>query len=289
MVTGSVCAGLLVLVYLLAVWTPVGQRFEDAVLNGADANVGPVEGARATGALDRISAPTILFAVAVVLAIGFLRRKAVLGFVAVGVMTCAVVTVEVMQHTFPRPLLLAHGYRREDHSFPSGHAAVAMSVMSALVLVTPHRFRGAVLLVTSLGAATIEVATVTASWHRPSDTLGSDLIVLLFTCLALVLLARLGWTTGVAPPTTPRRAGRRLLVAGYSVVALLAFGVAAAVAAAALAGRAPGTRDDAAFVAGRALALGGSAMVALALLGLLRGVDLAATASAPTKDRELAW
>ena len=56
-----------------------------------------------------------------------------------------------------------------------------------------------------------------------------------------------------------------------------------------LAGRTPGTPDGAAFVAGRALALGGSAMVALTLLGLLRGVDLAAAASAPTKDRELAW
>ena len=35
-VTAITCAGLLAAVYLLAVWTPLGQRFEDAVLRAAD-------------------------------------------------------------------------------------------------------------------------------------------------------------------------------------------------------------------------------------------------------------
>jgi membrane-associated phospholipid phosphatase len=297
MLTGVLCLGLLVLVFVLAVWTPAGQRFEDAVLNGADRTVGSVEGARATDALDRISAPTVLLAAAVIVAIGFLRRRPLLGFVAVGVVAASIVTAEVVQHSFRRPLLLPAGYRREDQSFPSGHTAVAMSVMCALVLVTPYRFRAVVLLLTSIGAGVIEVAAVTASWHRPSDTLGSDLIALLFTCVALAVLARLGRTTDAAPSTTPGRAGRGLLVAGYATVAVLAFGVATVVAVRLVASRWHGTLDGtldgsldgSAFLAGRALALGGSATVALALLGLLRGVDFASAVSDPTKDRELAW
>lgn len=289
MLTGSLCGGLLVLVFVLAVWTPAGQRFEDAVLNGADRTAGSVEGVRATDALDRISAPTVLLAIGVVLAIGFLRRKALLGLVAVGVVAASIVTAEVVQHSFRRPMLLPAGYRREDQSFPSGHTAVAMSVMCALVLVTPYRFRGAVLLLTSIGAGVIEVAAVTASWHRPSDTLGSDLIALLFTCLAVLLLARLGWAAPADPVSAPGRAGRGALATGYAAVAVLAFGVAIVVAARLIAHHADGSVDGPAFLAGRALALGGSATVALTLLGLLRGVDFTPTVSAPTKDRELAW
>lgn len=288
-VIGSLCLGLLVLVYLLAVWTAAGQRFEDAVLNGADLSAGSVDGARATDALDWISAPTVLLTAAAVLTIGFLRRKALLGFVGVGVMAASVATAEVVQHSFRRPVLLTHGYRREDQSFPSGHTAVAISVMCAVVLVTPYRLRGVVLLVTSVAAAAIEVSTVTASWHRPSDSLGSDLIVLLFTCLAIALLARLGWTAEPGLSSPPGRAGRGLIAAGYAVVALLAFGVAAVVVARLLAGPAPGTVDSSAYLAGRALALGGSATVALALLGLLRGVDFARSVPAHTTDQEMAW
>jgi hypothetical protein len=271
-VTGGICAAGLIAVYLLAVWTPAGQRFEDAVLRGA---TGSTDGARATSALDRISAPTLILAIAVVLSIGFLRRKPLLGFLGAGVVVASVATAEVIQRSVQRPILLQHGYRREDQSFPSGHAAVAMSVMCALVMVTPYRFRGVVLLATSVGATAVEVATVSASWHRPSDAVGSDLIVLVYVCVAAAVLARYGW---IAEAGASGRLARTLLATGYGGVALVALAVAVAAAG-----------HGSAFLAGRALALCGSAAVALALLALLRGVDLSTAVSAPTKDRELAW
>jgi hypothetical protein len=175
-----------------------------------------------------------------------------------------------------RPVLLHHGTRREDQSFPSGHVAVAMSVMCALVLVAPYRFRGAVVFLASLWAASVEIAAVTASWHRPSDTIGSDLIVVLYACAAIAVLTRRGWVREAELRTPTGRAARGLLAGGYGAVALLAVGVAA------LTGR---TAGGPALTAGRLIALSGSAAVAVALLALLRRVDLD-TPPRPTEERE---
>ena len=259
LLTGGTCAGLLVVTYLLAVCTATGQRFEDAVLKAAELTVGGTSGARATDLLDRITVPTTAAAVVVVLVLGLVRRKPFLGFTAAVVVVGSVLTSMVIRATLHRPVLLPHGTRREDQSFPSGHVAVAMSVMCALVLVAPYRFRGAVVFLVSLWAASIEVATVTASWHRPSDTIGSDLVVLLYTCAAIAVLARLGWVRGSALPSPAGRAARGILVGAYGSAAVVALTVAAAAPV---------------LTAGRAIALCGSTAVALTLLALLRGIDL---------------
>lgn len=275
--TGGICAAGLVVVYLLAVWTRTGQRFEDAVLHGAAVAARTADAERAADILDRITVPALALAVAAVLAIGLARRRPLLGLLGAGVVVASVVTAEVMQHTLLRPILLEYGRRREDQSFPSGHAVVAMSVIGALVLVAPYRLRSVALLVTSVWAATVEVATVTASWHRPSDVLGSDLIVLIYTCGAAALLARYGRLGAAHRGTAAGRTAGILLAAGYGAVALVALAVAVGAAV-----------HGSAFLAGRALALCGSAGVVLTLLALLRGVDLSVV-SAPTKGRGLAW
>ncbi len=212
----------------------------------------------------------------VVLAIGLLRRKLLLGFLAVAVIVASIITAEMVQRSVLRPVLLQHGYRREDQSFPSGHAAVAMSVMCALVMVVPYRLRGLVVFLTSLWAASVGVATVTASWHRPSDTIGSDLIVIIFVCAAVAVLARWGRVREAASRTSAGRAARGLLAGAYAGVAVLAFGVAAVMAGAALENPARDDAGAAMLMAGRALALSGSAAVAVTLLALVRRTDLGA-------------
>jgi hypothetical protein len=259
LLTGGACAGLLVAVYLLAVWTVAGQRFEDAVLKAAELTVDGTAGVRATDLLDRITVPTTAVAVVVVLVLGLVRRRPLPGFTGATVVVGSVLTSMLIRTSMHRPVLLPHGTRREDQSFPSGHVAVAMSVMCALVLVAPYRFRGAVVFLVSLWAASIEVATVTASWHRPSDTVGGDLIVLLYACAAIAVLARLGWVRAAGLPTPAGRAARGILVGAYGGAAILAMTVAAAAPV---------------LTAGRAIALCGSTAVALTLLALLRGVDL---------------
>ncbi len=276
MLIGGTCAVLLLAVYLLAVWTPAGQRFEDAVLRAAEATSGTTEGVRATDALDRLTAPSVIGAALVVLAIGLLRRRVILGILGVGVVLASIATVQIMRRTALRPILLHSGTRREDQSFPSGHAAVAIAVMCALVLVTPYRFRGVVLFLTSLWAAGVTVDTITASWHRPSDTIGAGLVAVFWTAVAVAVLAWRGRLSEAALQTATGRRARGLLAAGYGAVALLGFTVGVIVAGAG--SRAVG---GPALTAGRAVALAASTAVAVTLLALLRHVDL----GAPPSDR----
>ncbi|HKT03531.1 MAG TPA: phosphatase PAP2 family protein [Rugosimonospora sp.] len=276
--TAVICAILLVAVYLLAVWTRAGQRFEDAVLNAASAAAGQSGDARATDTLDAVTAPFLAGATLVVLAIGLLRHRLFLGLVGACVIGASVLTAEVVRRLLLRPVLLPHGYRREDQSFPSGHSAVAMSVMCALILVVPQRWRGVVAAAGSLWAASVVVATVTASWHRPSDTLGSDLIVAGYTCVAIAVLARRGY---VRPVPGRIRVPRRV----YGAVAVLAF-LAVTVAGAMAIDRLGGIHREALrgylLTAGRGLALAGTVAVTLVVLAVLRRVDLAPPVSRST-------
>lgn len=260
---------LLAVVYVLAVWTVPGQRFEDAVLDGAMLVAGGRQEEAALATLATISRWSLAGATLLVCAIALARRRPLLAAAGAAVVAGSVLTTEVLRRmVLLRPILLPSGVRREDQSFPSGHTAVAMSVMCALVLVVPYRFRWVAVLVTSAWATAVGASTVTASWHRPSDTIGSDLIVLGYTCAAIALLARAGAAREAEPLRGAARAGMGLL-AGLLVATALA-GLAVAVAVTLLGGH----DDLAALTAGRAVSLAGGATVAVTVLGLLRRTDL---------------
>jgi hypothetical protein len=193
-------------------------------------------------------------------------------------------TTEVFRRFLERPVLLTHGDRREDQSFPSGHAAVAMSVMCAVVLVVPYRFRGVALFVTSLWAAGVGVATVTASWHRPSDTIGAALIVVGYASAATAVLARSGRVRRAGLRTATGRTLRSLYAVANGAVAVLAFAVAAAIVAVMLHDPGRGHSGGAMLLAGRALALSGTAAAAMTMLALLRQVDLGTPAAGPAAE-----
>ena len=271
---GGICVAALAAVYGVAVWTAPGQRFEDAVLRSADLVARNAERTTALTTLDIITAPSVIATMALVLLVGWLRRRLLLGFLSVGMVAASVVTSEVFQRLAQRPILLAHGIRREDQSFPSGHATVAMALMCALVMVTPYRLRGSAVVLTSLAAAGVGVATVTASWHRPSDTIGADLIVIACACAAVAVLARCGRVRKAAPRTPVGRALRGLLAGAYAGVAVVAFAVAVVVVGTVLTAPDRGGTGAAMLLAGRSLALSGSAAVAVTVLALLRHVDL---------------
>jgi membrane-associated phospholipid phosphatase len=281
---GTTCAAGLTLVYVGAVRTASGQRFEDAVLRAADLVAGSTERAHALDTLDIITVPSVVAAAILILVIAILRRRLFLGFLSLGMIVASIVTTEVFQRFLQRPVLLSHGYRREDQSFPSGHAAVAMSLLCAFVMVMPYRFRGVVVFLASLGAAGIGVATVTASWHRPSDTIGSDLIVVGYACAAVAVLARSGRVRDASLRTAVGRTVRALLTGAYAGVAVLAFAVAAALVGIVL--KTPDhDAETAMLLAGCSLALSGSAAVAVTLLALLRHVDLGAPTADPAEER----
>ncbi|WP_460370716.1 hypothetical protein, partial [Actinocorallia lasiicapitis] len=143
------CAAGFCALYLLVVATPTGQLLEDAVLRAADN--GHVRKSAAGLALAPISVWTVALAVGTVFLIGRRRGGLWLGCAAAGVIVGSLLTAELLQAVLTRPVLLAHGTRREDQGFPSGHTAVAMSVLAAAVLVAPYRARAAVTLLTSAG------------------------------------------------------------------------------------------------------------------------------------------
>jgi membrane-associated phospholipid phosphatase len=272
---------LLAAVYVLAVRTAPGQRFEDAVLVAAESRAGTAGDERATLALSIVTASTTMLAIAAVVAIGFLRRAPRLGLAAAAVIVATVVLTQALGWWLPRPVLLPSGYRRADQSFPSGHTATAMAMMCALVLVVPYRRRAAALGASSLFAAGIAVATVTASWHRPSDTLGGGLVALAVCCAAVAALARRG---GLRPAPGPVPRGLWVLGGGYALVAVASVAVVLAVGPLDVRqdriGRVDATRGSA-LLTGRAVALGGAALTGLALLLVLGRVEAAGTQGSP--------
>jgi membrane-associated phospholipid phosphatase len=231
--TAIVCAIALAVLYVLAVWTAKGQRFEDAVLSGAAATadagrasmVGRVGDGVAIWALRTVSTPMVAACTLLVLAIGFVRREPLLAHLGAGVIIASVVTAEVMREFALRPVLLEHGVRRADQSFPSGHTAAAASVLFALILVVPRRARWSVSLVTAPWAPATSVATVTVGWHRPSDAVGSEIVALFYACLAVAVIA--GRTR------SQRQAVRSPISSGSRVPIALALGMAAYVGVAA--------------------------------------------------------
>lgn len=256
-------------VYLLAVWTAPGQRLEDGVLQAAVAGGGR---RAATDVLHALTGWALAVGVVAVAVIGWVRGGRLLAVAGVGLVAVSVGTVEVLQVVLPRPTLLHHGYFRQDHGYPSGHTCVAVSVMCALILVAAHRYRALLVLLGSLSATGVGALTVTAAWHRPSDTLGSDLVVLAYLCLAVRFLEGRGRLR-----STPPLPGRDRTVAaliGAEAVVLLAAGLVLGVSALHTLSASQDPEDlvlRSALDGGRATALAGGACVALALLWLLRG------------------
>jgi hypothetical protein len=157
--------------------------------------------------------------------------------------------------------------------------------MCGLVMVSPYRLRGVVVFLSSIWAASVGVATVTASWHRPSDTIGADLIVVAYACTAVALLARWGRVRETELRTAVRRALRAVLAGAYAGVAGLAFAVAAVAVAIVLTAAAHSATGGFMLLAGRSLALSGSAAVAAALLAVLRRVDLGDPGAGQAEER----
>ncbi|ROO82741.1 PAP2 superfamily protein [Actinocorallia herbida] len=278
------CGLALCALYLLAVASPPGQLLEDAVLRVADnGHADPLAARLAERLLGLVSVWSVAAALAVVFETGRRRGGLPLAFAAVVVIAGPLLTVELLQSVLPRPLLLAHGIRREDQGFPSGHTAVGMAALCAVALVAPYRLRTPVLLA-ALPCALAGAATVAVGWHRPSDTLGSDLVVLCWTAVVLAFLAHRGALRQVVPQPDPRAPapvdgrGERWTAGVLTALAwLLAGGVLAGGLIAAQALRSSPAPEETvllpAFWAGQAAALLGSVGAVLGLLAMMRGLE----------------
>ncbi|MGW2104620.1 phosphatase PAP2 family protein [Streptomyces olivaceoviridis] len=262
-------------VYGAFVRTATGQRWENAVLAGRREDETLAAARAANRLLDHITLSSLGAAVAVLLLIGLARRRFALTVVAVGTVGVSLLLAEVLKrYVLPRPDLVNAPERLLGNSFPSGHTTIAMSVLFGLTLVVPYRWRGVAVGVCALWATFIGAYTVAAGWHRPSDTIGADLLVLAVACALTALLARSGRVRPVADHARPLRA--LFVITPLCGVALAGLGCGTVLLVDSMFRLPPG--DPAvprlAYAGGHVLAAGASAAVTLVLLALLHRVDL---------------
>ncbi|WP_217915682.1 phosphatase PAP2 family protein [Miltoncostaea marina] len=212
-------------VHRIAVGTAAGQRWDDRAAR-VGAPVGDAAAAEATQRLlDTISVASLALLGLGIMLIALMRGRPLLAAGAGVAVLGANVTTQLVKARVDRPDLVA-GTGGDPGAFPSGHATVAMSLATALVLVSPPFLRASSALVGWAYAIAVGFAVVALGWHRPSEVLGAYGVAVAWAALVAAALALAG-RAGVAAGGDARRAraGGRLAAALG-----LAFGVVVAVA-----------------------------------------------------------
>lgn len=214
----------LVATYLGLVRTFLGQYLENAALLGAK----DVADTELTDALDDLQVISILSLVAVGLLfvlIAAIRRSWRVGAAALFVLGAATAVTEVLKRFLLTRPNLADIYPDNAHnSFPSGHTTIAMAILAGLLLAVSYRWRGVAMLLALGWAVSVGQATITARWHRLSDTIGADMVVLTIAAIAVLWLLH----SGNLVPTPPKKyVPRTVLVVILVVMALGALGAGA--------------------------------------------------------------
>ncbi|MFD0631592.1 phosphatase PAP2 family protein [Catenulispora yoronensis] len=220
-------------VYLLAVRTRWGPGFEDSALAGARQHRGGTWYGDADRWLNRITAESFALSLAVIAAVGLVRRRRLLALCGVLTAAGAVVGARLLKGALPgRPQLgpaggAAHAASQAPNTLPSGHTAAAMGLFFAALIVVSRRWYVPVTLLALPGAAVSGAATVAAHWHRLSDAVAADLLALAVGLAGLAAVAQLG----LVLPTRSRvrsRLGPRLMYIFLVCVATAALAVGAA-------------------------------------------------------------
>lgn len=232
------------IVYLarLAVGTAAGQRLDQLILTGAQGDTGQVT-EWAELAVTTVSVPVVAGVLALAAVMVLLRGKPGLLIPLVVLVAGANITTQVVKHLVVDREALTSGVEVTPNSFPSGHTALAATAAVALVLASGH-LRWLLAPLGAVWTAAAGVGTVVVGWHRPSDVVGSILIVAAWTFLVLAvdnIHSRIrrgrgevpsGWgrrrrgipMTGEAPRTSLIDGGMAtlLIIAGLAALALTA-------------------------------------------------------------------
>jgi membrane-associated phospholipid phosphatase len=224
-----VCYILLVAFYVVLVGTDWGHQLDDDAFLGRGAlnrHVVPLD----LALLMSISNTTIIIASGVLLLVSVVRRRVLIGLLAIAGFLAAVIGAEILKDlVLPWRALIPDDARLENdlqfNSYPSGHATVATSFLLALLMVSSPRWRS------WLGAAAGAISSIFATgvlftgWHRASDALGalawSGVCMALAAAVAVQLRGR-----PVMGKARPPLFGR----AALGVVLLVAFFLVAATA-----------------------------------------------------------
>lgn len=246
------------LVYVAAVRTATGQRIEDAALRGVSQS--NLFGSDTV--LNVISIPVVLLLIVVVAVIGLVRRRLAVGIAAAVVVLGAGGTATLFKRIAGRPEIAGS---TTPNSFPSGHAAIALAALFAVLMVTPRRFRPALTLIGTAYAVLVANQTVVFGWHRVSDIVGACGVAVFW----------LGLVRAIGPAVDREARSDRAGSSGPQRLIALILGIAAAAALAVgavalLLALAAGLRHDhsALLIAGRMAAVV-SVLVTVLVVALL--------------------
>jgi hypothetical protein len=120
-----------------------------------------------------------------------------------------------------------HAVSYSDHinaaSWPSGHAAGAMTAALCAVMVAPRSLRPVVAVLGGLYAVIIGYAVIALVWHFPSDVVGSYLLSAAWALLAVAAVRR--WPDPASARQTHASVAAGVAVAVLMCVALAVFGL----------------------------------------------------------------
>ena len=158
-----------------------------------------------------------------VLIVAAVRRRWLLGAIALAILAGANLTTQILKPLLAEPryhAFLENG-QISDAAWPSGHTTAAVALALCAVLVSSARWRPLVAAVGALYAIGVIYAILLLGWHYPSDAVGGILVATGWTCLGLALV----WTVDREAAARPVRglAEGAAVLAAAGVVALFAL------------------------------------------------------------------
>ncbi|QZY30313.1 phosphatase PAP2 family protein [Nocardioides coralli] len=266
-------AGVFAALYWFTVRTLTGRVFGDAALRGAILTQDPVADS-VDLVLDLVSVASLTGALAIVATIALVRLARITGLVALATMFAANGTSWLLKEALlTRPDLGLDEYAPATlNSMPSGHSTAVFSAVAAVLIVLPHRVRLAVGTAGGVFAVLTALATMSAGWHRPADSVASFLVVGGWVVVAAAALMLLRGPTEAASEA-PAQGARWFGAFAWGAVALGAALVLALDAAA-------GFRDSAvgqtfSLLTGALVVAGAATGVLLVTLRVLELTDAA--------------
>jgi membrane-associated phospholipid phosphatase len=270
LIAAAACLVALAVTGVLAYLVPIAHWHDSATLQGFVALNQP----QRTGLLDRMahladppSYALIGFSLAALAAARGRRRVAVAILL---VLVLSGLTTQTLKPLLAQPRYdewLGSGQILAA-SWPSGHAAAAMTLALLGILAAPARLRPTVGAVGAAFAFGVATSIMALGWHFPSDVLGGFLVAGFWVALAVAALNALQRRRPARAPAEPRPRRSDLVPAGVLA------GVAALTAAATVLDRPRAALD---FAAAHTNAVAGGAMIAAL------AVIIASTAAALTR------
>lgn len=191
LLAAAASAVLAIVVWLLAVHTSLGQRFDNAALLGAHGQRNTIR-LGDVSKLRRITVASFAIVLLAIAALGLVRHRPRLGVgVAIAAGVAVAATHVLRENILLRPYLVRSDAFYPSNTFPSGHTATAVACALALVVASPPAWRGITAVLAGSYAWITATAVQTAGWHRPSDAIGAALLAFaLIAVVAAVLAAR---------------------------------------------------------------------------------------------------